>query len=369
MRINVGFRHGLTKSLQVTKSEVVGKLRSLVLTLILSVVFFAVLDQVTAPVLKNIFKVPVNIIGGTLNTPGVESLWQMEDRGLHPVVFTGSSQMQMALSPHLFDNQILPLTGSPILSVNVSFSDANSIMIRDVMKSIILPAAPTIVIYGIEMRALNISTRASAAQLADTPVGYAVHLEPGPEQAVLLWLWRHSAFFRYRDNIKNWLSGTDSFETSIVTDDRGYTTPLDSQDPQIGIDLIRQQFTNFRSDKEIWGAFDEVARLCHDMGIVCIIVNMPIQNAAYRYISKGDEFIYRAILGILIEDGKLPLWDFNTPACRSFLGNEAFFNLNHMNETGAKKFTRAMAALYAEQVLAKTITPGNGEECAEVILP
>src|SRR5215813_4296784 len=112
-----------------------------------------------------------------------------------PIVFTGSSQMQLGLSPHLFDQQIQFLTGKPGLSVNVSFSDANPIMIRDIMKSIILPAAPTTVIYGIEMRAMNVSTKSTAARLTSTPLGYAAHLQPGPEQSILLWIGRSSALF------------------------------------------------------------------------------------------------------------------------------------------------------------------------------
>src|SRR5262249_13669163 len=119
----------------------------------------------------------------------------------------------------------------------------------------------------------------------------------------------------------------------------------------------------------IRGAFDDIARLCQAKGTLCIVVNMPPQAAAYDYISPLDELAYLETLQTLINEGNLTLWAFNTRAWRSFLAGDSFLSLPHLTEIGARKFTGAMAALYARNVLQKTVPPGSGDDCAQVSIP
>lgn len=353
----------------ISGSKSPGTLRPLLLTLGISTLLLFLLDQSAAPIMIRLFGPPANLFGEDHNLPGVETLWQIQDTGLHPIVFTGSSEMQLGISPHLFDNQMQALTGVSTLSVNVSFVGASPIITRDVMKSLILPAKPPVVIYGIEMRALHETARQWITLLANAPMGFALSLQPGIEQETIFWLGRHSAFFRYRDNVRNWLNGGATGNAVLVSDDRGFIEVQGQGNFVAATGIFRGQVTPFQTDDDMRRAFDEIGSLCRQSEIKCIVVNMPLHRLAYNYFTPADESAYRKLLLSMTMDNKLPLWDFDTAICRSYLGDESFYDLNHLNGVGATKLTQAMANLYARQVAGKTLLQESAEVCAEVILP
>lgn len=354
------------KRFLVTESKPRLTLRDLALTLALALAIFVVSDQMSAPVMTLIFKNPPLVFGEHPNIPGVDALWRMTEANIRPIVFTGSSQMQLGVSPHLFDDQVALLAGTQTVSVNVSFAGSAPLTIRDVLQTIIIPAAPTAVIYGVEMRAFNTHTDEAINNFVRSPLGYAFHLQTGIEKNTLLWLGQHSTFFRWRDDVRELLNGGTVREFWQTTDDRGFTVAAGRERQSNAYSL---GFVPFYPNADMRSAFTSILKLCRSVPLRCIIVNMPILEDAYKEITQDTENVYLGMLQDMTKDSQVPIWNLNTPTCRAFLGDESFYNLSHLSPIGANKLTRAIAALYVEQVLAKTIPPGNGEECAKVILP
>jgi hypothetical protein len=282
------------------------------------------------------------------NVPGIEALWRFSEANLKPIVFTGSSQVYAGISPHVFNDHIKSITGQTVQSVNVSLFGSVVTIERDFIRNLILPNHPQIVLYGIEMRALKSEGFSEdyivVSDFKNKPLGYALSRESFLERGLLLWLLQHSNLVQYRDNLRGWLTGARKINQGVYSssvDDLGYAPfpNTSSQNP----DNIQTQFIPFHRDDLADQMMVDIETSCKQSGVQCILLNMPIHQIAYQYISPQEEAQYQQIL----KDADLPIWDFNTANCRALLGDENFYNVNHLNSNGAIVFSKMIAEVYA----------------------
>jgi hypothetical protein len=355
------------RRLFISDSEKPRNLPKLFLTVLLVGVVIGVCDQLGNVLLQRISRQMPSIMRGAQNVVGVEALWQMQDAGISPIVFTGSSQMQTAVVPSVFDDEMHKLTNQAMNSVNVSFTGAGPEISYQVIKNLFAPAGVKTVIYGIEMRALHKQSGNFVGGFRAAPLGYGLFLPPGIQQSIAIWLARHSALVRYRSLLQTWLVSGQVEQSPFSEQDRGYL-PL-SQPTSGERGLVLSQFVPFETSREARDGFAALAEFCHEAGLRCIVANMPMHERAYRFIPMPDDQQYRDLLLSLVTAAKLPLWDFNTSACRSYLGDDAYFDLNHLNSTGAPRFTRMLATVYAQQNAGIALPPDSAAYCVRIIRP
>ncbi len=284
------------------------------------------------------------------NVPGVQALWDFSEKGIKPIVFTGSSQLYTGMSPHLFIDHIKAITGQDIHAVNVSVFGSVATIQRDLIRNLIIPNHPQIIIYGIEMRALVPAAQDEnsyfVSDFRNKSVGYAVSRSSALETNVLLWLLQHSTIAKYRDNIREWLTGTrliNQVETgSSPSDDLGYAPFPNTFSQNAG--NITTQFLPFTATDTTQQMMIDIGNICRQNGVSCILLNMPLHQLSYQYISAAEEALYQTLL----KKAGLPIWDFDTESCRNLLGDTAFYNLNHLNSNGAEIFSGLVADVYAK---------------------
>ena len=328
----------------ISSSDATRTLRKVAFTLLAVAVLLVVLDQSVGVLIRRISNEPPFILRQQ-NVSGVQALWRIEDQGVAPIIFTGSSQGHMAFSPHVFNDQVTVLTGQTVQSVNVSVWGSVLTIQRDLIRNLMLPAHPKAIFYGIEMRAaLPEAQKGDAVKdFRNKPLGYALTASTA-ERDLLLWLLRHSNLFLYRDNLRDWLTGTRAindvgYDMSSV-DDLGYF-----RDPTVSIRdpaSITTNFIPFTMDAPTRQILVDIKTSCDQVQTVCILLNLPLHEQSYQYISAAEEALYQDLLhGV-----GLPIWDFNTPACRTALGDASYYNLNHLNAAGAEKLSTWIAAVY-----------------------
>ncbi|MBI1280991.1 MAG: hypothetical protein GC179_22895 [Anaerolineaceae bacterium] len=313
------------------------------------VVCLVVVDRVLGFVLPRLTIEPPFILR-LQNVQGVERLWAMNAENIKPVVFTGSSMIHTGLSPHIFDDQVKAVSGKTVNSVDISVWGGVITSQREMIQNLIIPNHPQVIIYGIEMRALLPAAQEPDAEgmedFHNKPLGYAVSRQSGIERDVLLWLMRYSNLFRYRDNIREWLTAKREINflgySPDAVDDRGHyrDVAIFPRDPV----LIKGYFTPFSVSDDTRQTMSAIGATCKQSGVQCILLNMPIHETAFQYITGEDVALYN---GVLREAG-LPVWDFNTEQCRRLLGDQSYFDIIHLNEAGAEIFSKWVADVYAQ---------------------
>ncbi len=297
------------------------------------------------------------------NVQGVERLWAMNVANIKPIVFTGSSEMHMGVSPHVFNDQIKTTTGQAVDSVNVSVWGSVANIQHDLIPNLIVPNHPQIVIYGVEMRALLPAAQngIEANDFWNKPLGYAVSSPSSLERDMLLWLMQNSNLVRYRDNLREWLTTKREINqigySETAVDDLGYFYQegfLD-RNPKV----LTDEFVPFTADEQTRQLMVDIGTTCKKSGVQCILLNMPLHETAYEYITTEDEATYQSVL----KEAGLPIWDFDTEKCRSALGDASFYNLNHLNAAGAEIFSKWVADVYAQMFFNQPVT--GDATCAE----
>jgi len=283
------------------------------------------------------------------NVPGVQALWRDSEAGIKPIIFTGSSQVYTGVSPHIFDDHIKEISGQEVYSVNASVLASIITIERDLIRNLFIPNHPQVILYGIEMRAVKTESLSedffSLTDFKNKAVGYAVTRESTIERDLLLWLLEHSNWARYRDNFREWLTGSREINQGNYigqgVDDVGYAPfpNVPSQDT-----TNNGQFVPFSVADTTRQMMVDLGTTCNQSGVQCILINMPLHQVSYQFITDEEESQYRQLL----TEAKLPIWDFNTPTCRETLGDSAFFNMNHLNSDGAVVFSKMLADIYAQ---------------------
>ncbi len=338
-------------------------LRNLLNLLVMVTVAILVSDWLFGRLLPYITTEPPYILR-LENVPGVESLWKYSEADIKPIVFTGSSQTYAAISPHLFNDRIKALTGQDIQSVNVSLFGSVITIQNNFIRDLIIPSHPKIIIYGIELRALMPASQKDDAYVINDyknkAIGYELTQPTNSERDLLVWLLRHSNWLRYRDNLREWLTGAREINQGgyflSVVDDLGYA-PFPNSFSQ-DASYIQAQFVPFTVTDSTRQLMLDLQKNCQQNEVQCILMNMPIHSLAYQYIIPEQEALYRDLL----KQSGLPIWDFDTEACRTMLGDTNFFNLNHLNARGSQLFSKMVADVYAQVFFNVPIT-GNAK-CA-----
>ncbi|MCA0457455.1 MAG: hypothetical protein LCI00_26040 [Chloroflexi bacterium] len=303
------------------------------------------------------------------NVPGWQALWRMNEAGIQPIVFTGSSQTYTSISPYAFDDRITAITGEKVQSVNSSVIGAVVEMQRDLIRNIIIPNNPWIIFYGIELRAvrevLPDQLFLPVQDFRNQDLGYAVSQAKPVEREILLWLLKHSNWVKYRNNLREWISGSREIDRQGVilrddVDDLGFAAFPNTFTPSEAIFI--PQFVPFSVDPAARQNLNDIRTDCQQNGVQCILINMPLHELAYQYLTPADEVLYHRVL----DEAGFPIWDFNNDACRHALGDTAFYNLNHLNTAGATLFSQFLADVYASVFYGVPIT--SDATCA-VITP
>jgi len=323
--------------------------QSIATTLIGVITFIIASELVASAFLPHITSEPPDITQGIYNSPSIDRFWQMQALGLSPLVFTGDSQMQHGLSPHLFDDKLFELTGQRSTSLNMSLSGSFLAIQRVLIQELIIPAKSQTVIWGVTMRSLRPGNTPSQefSRFKSSPLGSVLTNNSGIIRSISLWLLQHSALVRYRSNIRTWLSGK-SYMLEYKPDDRGYRA-LPGIASRSG-DAILSYYVPFSIDSETQNLLAAVGAACRENHVRCVLVNMPLHPDAYQFITSDDEVLYLRTLHSIVDQTGIPLWNFNTELCRGTLADESFNDLTHLNTIGAYKFSRLMAEVYSQQV-------------------
>ncbi len=334
------------RRLFIQDSESPHTIQKLAVLLCLTVITLIAMDRVLGYIIPKITIEPPFILRFQ-NVTGAEKLWSFAKEDIEPIVFTGSSQLYMGISANTFNQEIKVTTHQTVQSVNVSIWGGVAAIQHDLINNFIIPNHPKVIIYGVEARALS-SEAQDAIEVSDfqnKPLGYAVSTQSDTERALLLWLLQHSNLVRYRDNFRDWLTGTRrinqlEFDLSDL-DDLGHLkdTNIRNRDPS-----SIWGFMHFEADAVPRQLLRDIRSTCEQNGVQCILLNMPLHELAYQYITETDEALYHSVL----KETGLPIWDFNTKECRTVLGDESFYNLNHLNEHGATIFSKMVANIYAQ---------------------
>src|SRR5437762_2336405 len=120
-------------------------LKHLLITLIALAITIILTDRLFSAVIPRITTEPPYITRFQ-NVNGIQSFWKFLDEGIKPVVFTGSSTLHVALSPHLFDEQVKKITGQSLSSVNMSFWSSIVVISRDVIEKFLLPSRVKVIV-------------------------------------------------------------------------------------------------------------------------------------------------------------------------------------------------------------------------------
>ncbi|MEP7289645.1 MAG: hypothetical protein ABI947_28170 [Chloroflexota bacterium] len=349
-----------------TYSKTLVNVQKIALTLLGVAVVLMACDPIVGFLADRFYPEPPYIMLDLPSFYGLDRFWQMTDSGQKPIVFTGSSMVFHAISPHTFDSAIETLTGKSVISVNVGVTEQTSDIVRDLIHNIFIPKGAAAIVYATEMRAY--SGRIALPLYRRSPLGYTMQLDT-LRRTVGLWLLQHSAFARYRNNLHDMLTGARPFESA-----KGYYNDIDDRGhafASIVWDVTRlipvpNEFTPLVIDAPYREALGEIAVDCQQSHTPCVVVNMPLHRLQNKLIPASDQVQYVTMLKDTIRNGKVTLWDFNTEACISFLGDGDFMDGNHMNEFGAQKFTSMLAILYAHQFMGQPIPPESHTDCVQV---
>jgi hypothetical protein len=340
-------------------------IKTVALNVLSALLLIVCADPLFGLLLHHVDPVPPDILSGQA-TQGIVKLWQLSDQHISPLVFTGSSEIKAAVIPAQFDAQIKTLTGVSVTSVNLGVLGANVKVSQDVIQNLLLPEGVHTIIYGIEMRALRSDSDVNSMWqgiFENSPLGYALSRPMSMENSALLWLLQHSTLDAYRVNIQHWLSGDFSVLSDVPqVDENGYWD-LEGINNR-NLDVIKQQFAPFQTNDDLEISLNGILATCQRPDIRCILVNMPLHNAAYQVISDQDEARYRAIVYQAAKQAKVAIWDFDTPTCQTYFTDDDYFELDHLNHDGARKFTEALANLYVQQIVGKQVT---SSVCADVM--
>jgi hypothetical protein len=335
-------------------------------TLMCVVLLIVFVDVISGPIAAFISNAPPHIDGTAQFVAGFLAFFRLKNADVKPIVFTGSSQMQVATSPTLFDQEIHTMTNQTVDSVNVSEVGANTTVTRSIIENLLIPNDIKTIIYGIELRALNKPSALYEDRYKTAEIGRILTLPQGMEQTLSLWLLEHSNLMRYRNNLQDWIRG-DTFSVDFQGDDHGYLA-LNAHHPFQDL-TNSDQFIPFNRVDALQTDLEAIAQLCHDKAIRCIVVNMPLREDLYKAIPQDSKTVYHDILTSIMSKWAIPLWDFNNDACQSVFTATNFADINHLNPEGSHMFTKAMATLYARHVLNIGQTTDDLGACAEISTP
>jgi hypothetical protein len=353
-----------------SSSRVSSPLRKLFVTATLIGLAIVLLDQVIEYIFDNVLHSAPSFINEATfahhSNIGIDQFWKLLDAGITPIVFSGSSTLLTALSPHTFDEQVAVRSNSAVTSVNISLVGSRPLLSSVLSKNVIFPEHPSIFFYGIELRALNDDTDDSI-RLA-SPLGYSLAQESALSRTLLLLLLRRSGFIRYRNFIQGWLATGQLPGYSPTTDDPGFIS-LTGMLKGREYEYATQRWPFPKASSLQHEALKQMAIECRQQQVPCIFIGMPMSAESYKHILPQDSENYREELKLIVKDTQIPIWNFDTPECRDLFDSTLFMDTVHLNNNGASVFSSMMATLYVERIEQHPTDNNAGTSCVEVLTP
>jgi hypothetical protein len=267
--------------------------------------------------------------------------------------------VQFGVSPRVFEDKLEVLTGMRPVAVNVGVANATVQFNYRLIRNLLVPGGAHVVIYGIEMRAF----RSDNGYLNDSPVGYAITQLENPARALDLWLLHHSAFFQYRNNVQEILTGERAFTIpEEIPDENGWIANDNVFDQHTLTNL--EPLSTLSDNALAVSVLDNLSAFCNQPELHCIIVNMPQHPILNAHVRAADAAAYEGDLKRLVKAG-IEVWDFNTVSCLRYF-ESSFFDLNHLNRRGALKFSEMLADLYARANTGVPLTKDSIATCVRV---
>lgn len=125
-----------------SNSDAPRSLKRVALAVLMAVAALVLCDGISSLVIHWITREPPELLPIVTDTVGIDALWRFKDAGLSPVVFTGSSQTTFGISPHTFEDTTATLIGQVVPSVNIGIPTSDTIMLGQLIRSLIIPQAP-----------------------------------------------------------------------------------------------------------------------------------------------------------------------------------------------------------------------------------
>jgi hypothetical protein len=338
-------------------------LLKLILTVVMGSLIIIISDPMMKVLLERFYPEPPAIFSNFSAMHGLRIFWKMTEAHQAPIVFTGSSTTFAGISPLLFDKHIHDLTGKSVNSVNVSLTGQKTFQARDMIRDLFIPAGTSTVFYMTEIGAF--SEGPGIQEYKDSPLGYTMQMAPGLPKTMGLWLLQHSAYVQYRNNLHDLITGRRTlqspFDNYDFIDERGYTrwigtVKLPKEIPPI-TPIIQEPYIQ---------AFHDIALQCQHSRTRCIIVFLPIHREAYTVIPPNALLQFTARLQAAVQSTDTVFWNFNTQACTAALGDQAFYDLNHLNSEGSTAFTLMLADAYMNHFMGTPLSAGSLAQCAKL---
>jgi hypothetical protein len=342
--------------------------RRIVLTLVCAALALVVCDPLVGAWAKANLDEPALLTNDFPSTWGLDLFWRLTSSGQQPIVFTGSSTVYTGVSPHIFDDKVKELTGTSSFSLIVGASGEIASWARDLIKNIFIPRHASVIFYATEMRAY--AERNSDASWQQSSLGYNMQFPPGLRKEIALWLLEHSALIQYRDNFHDLIMGKRTvrgqFGNYNFLDDRGYSASYGQHDPNEPMN-VPNDWTPLMIEPAQQSALAEIAQLCKASNTPCIFVIMPVDDSLFKVIPEAERQQFQRFVKdqTIQNQGKTFIWDFNTEACITALGERPFIDRDHLNVAGAAKLSTMLAILYAHEFYGQAIPPNSNVECAD----
>jgi hypothetical protein len=135
------------RHLSIFASDSQPSIKRMGLTLLIAILILLVSDSFAGTIIPRLTDQAPIILSG-YSSEGVAALLNLSQTVKPIVAFTGSSEMQTAASPIVFNNQIKAISNDSVYSVNVSVLGAVTTVNHDILRNLLIPHGIKTVFYA-----------------------------------------------------------------------------------------------------------------------------------------------------------------------------------------------------------------------------
>lgn len=267
------------------------------------------------------------------------------NQGSIDCVFLGSSSVARAIDPRTIHQAYQQTTGRSIHCFNFGLQGLNPVAAGHISELIVKRYRPAVLIYGVDIIGFAEERGINAEEsLLDVPW---VQYQLG-EPSFAGWAAEHSLGLRYYLLIRNWMMKdffTDIFPTvdwGRQIDEYGYR-----QKTGVGIDVtqpadinarpIFKQMTEYEVSARQLDGLREVLHMRKETQL--LLFETPLYPTIFQFLASGEESYldYMSEIRNMCESSGVPFWKVWEQV---ELPPEGWLNRNHLNDEGAKRFSR-----------------------------
>lgn len=273
------------------------------------------------------------------------------------VVFLGSSVMGAGVIPGQFDAAVLAAGGEPVLSFNLWMTGLNCDPVRLYWERFWRQRCrPRQIIQGIRLIELG-------AGPAETYDRFALGrierhwIRLGRKEKVLAWLFEHMGLLYYSGFMPAYLRDMPwppNRARGAPLDDRGCPLRVRTEQPdnKAETDMAIYRMAHEPSHFEVGlQSLTRMAVLCREAGIHYTVVNVPEHAARYGNDEQGNA-LYAFYLHTMREWSRregVRFLDITDGVPSAYGEGEFEYDLFHMNQVGAERFTRELALRWGKR--------------------